>query len=312
MNQVRALVVGAGTMGLRHAEAIVASGDAVTVVVDANLERAQQLSVGAQVARTLDEALAMREAFDVAVIATPSGLHLEQAATLLGSDCPVLIEKPHRLPGQHTDEFMSALNTSQGYAFVGMSTRHWPGVSAVTQAVHEGELGEVLTYRDRVGFKLAEDDLPGWYFDSGASGGGILLTNGVHALDRACAMLGDITLQDSNLHELDTPGGVDKYAYVAGNAGDTRVSVELLWTPYLPVQTGIVITGTQGNAVIHMDGSWEINSQSHVEQGPAIDIDRTPFVRQWQAFINRDGGFSVQDLEPTLTLIEQVYGGELA
>lgn len=308
MSVTRALIVGAGVMGRRHADAIRAAGDVIAVVVDADAARAQALSPDAVVASTLEEALGLRGLYDVAVLATPSALHLEQSALLLAADLPVLIEKPHRVPGQSTELLHATLAQTAGYAFIGMTTRHWPGMETVAQAVADGSLGEVLTYRDRMGYRLESDSLPEWYFQPGTSGGGIVVTNGVHAIDRARAMLGDFSV-DSSSSAMPTPEqGLERYALIEGRTGaGARVSIELLWTPYEPLNTGLVITGTLGNASVCMDGSWSISTVSGEHHGEAIDVETVPFVRQWRAFLDRRPGFSVDELEPTLALIERFY-----
>ncbi|MBK0420436.1 Gfo/Idh/MocA family oxidoreductase [Leucobacter sp. CSA1] len=306
----RALIVGAGAMGQRHAAAIAAVGDAVSVVVDADIRRAESLAPEAEVVGTLEEALQYRSLFDVGVIATPSVLHLEQSVALVEMDVPVLVEKPHRIPGQNPDALRRALGTTLGTLFVGMSTRHWPAFEKLHEVISNGYLGEILTYRDRLGFRLPEAGLPDWYFDSASSGGGILVTNGVHAIDRLRALLGPMAVEETVLTSLFAKRSVDTYASVYGRANNATASIELIWSPFAPQSTGVLVTGTRGNALVRMDGSWTISARDLSMQGSAVDLDTVPFQRQWKAFLERRPGFGFDDLEPTLELIEQIYEGE--
>ena len=104
------LVVGAGVMGHRHAAAVRALGDRVAVVVDANLERARALDENALTFESLDTALAARPTVDAAIIATPSGQHLDQLLLLVTAGIPTLVEKPHRVPGQDATALAEAVD----------------------------------------------------------------------------------------------------------------------------------------------------------------------------------------------------------
>lgn len=302
----RVLVVGAGVMGHRHAAAVRAAGDRVTVVVDADLARARALDENALPFDSLAGALDGRGEIDAAIIATPSFQHLDQLTTLTAAGIPTLVEKPHRIPGQDPLALRAAV-AGGADVFVGMSTRHWPAYVELGRAVRDGDLGDLLTYTDRMGFALPDGALPAWYFDRSVSGGGILVTNGVHSLDRARALLGPLTAVDATLHSVIPSHDTEDHALVRFRAGETSGSIELLWAPYEPLDTGLVITGTRGSARVGMDGSWRIVTADGERSGDAIDIDTVPFLAQWRAFRSRLGGFGVDDLEPTLTLIESLY-----
>lgn len=314
----RVLIVGAGMIGRRHAKAVLRSGDAVCAVVDANPERGRAFAAefGGQAVASLDEldALDALDAdgglpvADTAVIATPSPAHHAQSVRLLARGLDVLVEKPHRVPGQPAAELARAVAAGGGRYAIGMTTRHWPGVRALAAAVREGTLGRVLAYDDRMHFLLGPDDLPPWYFDPERSGGGILLTNGVHALDRARAVLGSALAVDrARLVTVFPDHGCEDSAELDLHGGDgTPVHISLLWSPVTPLGAGLQVTGTAGVARVEMDGSWRIVTAASEFHGPAIDDDE-PFARQWEAFRAGEPGFALDDLEPTLELIEAVY-----
>ena len=302
----RVLVVGAGAMGHRHAAAVRTAGDRVTVVVDADLARARALDENALPFDSLTGALDGPEEIDAAIIATPSFQHLDQLTTLAAAGIPTLVEKPHRIPGQDPSPLRAAV-ADGAEVFVGMSTRHWPAYVELGRAVRDGELGELLTYTDRMAFALPDGALPAWYFDRSVSGGGVLVTNGVHALDRARALLGPLTDVHATMRSVIPGHDTEDHAAVHFRAGGTSGVIELLWAPYESLGTGLVITGTRGSACVGMDGSWRIVTAAGESSGDAIDIDTVPFLAQWRAFRSRVDGFGVDDLEPTLTLIESLY-----
>ena len=308
MTPLRVLVVGSGAMGRRHMRAVQAAGDRVVAVADENLPRAREAAaeVGADAHASLEDALAGVSA-DVAVIATPSSGHLGQALVALRAGLDVLVEKPHRVPGEDPSAVRGAL-PGRRYV-VGMTTRHWLGVQALAEAVGSGSLGRVLSYTDRIHFRLGEGDLPAWYFDASVSGGGVVVTNGVHAVDRARAVLGaDLELEDARLSRLYADHGCEDSAELnLRTAEGVPVQLSLLWAPYEPLDTGILVTASSGAGVVRMDGSWCIVTGEGRSEGPPIEADE-PFVRQWESFREGRSGIGLDDLEPTLALIERIYG----
>lgn len=294
-------------MGVRHANALTREGSRVTVVVDPVAERGAALAPDAVVVRTLEEGLDQRDDFDVVVVATPTFSHLDDALAVLEGGVPVLVEKPHRAPGQDPTALMAADAAAGGAAFIGMSTRFWPGIRALIDAVGSGALGEIVSYRDVLGYRLDGGSLPPWYFDPAVSGGGVLLTNGVHALDRARAALGDLEVTSARLTQCFADHRAEDVAHVEARAGTTPAVFDIAWLPYAPAGQALTAVGTRGQAVVAMDGAWEIRTASNTISGPAIDIDAEPLRHQWSAFVNGTEGFGLVDLEPTLELVERIY-----
>src|SRR5207253_10266573 len=99
---VRAAIVGCGVIGRTHSAAVRELPEVVvTALVDEIAEAAEALAatIEAQgapkpaVFRTLGEALASTPV-DLVIIATPSGLHIQQALEALDAGKHVVIEKP--------------------------------------------------------------------------------------------------------------------------------------------------------------------------------------------------------------------------
>jgi len=303
------LIVGAGLIAGNHARAIQSFGDRVAAVVDPDEQRASQLVPGAHTFGSLSEAIAAGLDCDAAVVATPSSYHVDQALELLDAGLAVLVEKPHRIPGQSVVELAERV-TRGGILYIGMSTRHWPGMIELHRALRAGHLGTIHSYVDRVGFRLEHDSLPPWYFTRHVSGGGVLVTNGVHVLDRARWLLDeDLTVVSSRLttthpdHE-----GEDDATISARTPSGVVAHVSLSWSSFEPQRTGLFVGGTRGNGFVDMSGRWSLVTESEKREGPAIDLDVVPFARQWESFRAHEPGFGLADLEPSLQLIERIYG----
>jgi predicted dehydrogenase len=309
MTQHTVLVVGAGVIGHRHMAAATLNGDRILAVVDGDRARADAAAVqySADAFASLTDALAAVVP-DIVVIATPSSQHHAQAVEALTAGVDVLVEKPHRVPGEDAAELARAIASGGGRYAVGMTTRHWPGMRAVASAISSRELGAVLSYSDRMHFTLTPDALAPWYFDRAISGGGVLLTNGCHALDRARALLGsDLALTSARLVTVIPDHGVEDSAELRLTAADgIPVDLSMLWSSGEPYGTGLTITGTDGFAHVNMDGRWLVSGRNGERSGPAI-TEQEPFDLQWASFIAAEQGFGLADLEPSLALIEQCY-----
>jgi predicted dehydrogenase len=310
---LRVVIVGAGVIGRRQADAVRALGDQVVGFADPDLARAQRLAADYGAAAYPDPAALPAGLADAAVIASPSFAHHAQAVVLLEQGMDVLVEKPHRIPGEAPGTLAKAIAASGRRYFVGMTTRHWPGMRAAARAVADGRLGRLLSYADRIQYRLGPDDLAPWYFDPKTSGGGAVLTNGVHSLDRARALLSaPLELRASTLATVFPGHGCEDVAHLElRTAAGLPVTLDVAWSPYQPAGTGLQITGTDGVARVEMDGSWLVATVAVEERGGAITLDE-PFRRQWQAFRDHEPGFGLDDLEPTLAIIEEIYRREAA
>lgn len=297
-------IVGAGWMGETHARAVVASGDIVALVIDADLSRAQSLA--AQFGSASDTRLEAAKEMDAAIIATPSAMHLDQSETLAGLGLHVLVEKPHRFPNQNASRLAEIVGRSGNIFQVGMTTRFHPGLREIAGAVHEGVLGDILSYTDRYWFKLDDDTLPPWYFDPVHAGGGVLLTNGVHILDRCRWMLGEaLDIRHVKTARLFESHHIEDFASVsgAGAVSDCAVHLSLLWSPAEPGPSELAIVGTKGVARSTGQG-WSIETADGSRSGPAPEPDE-PFTLQWRDFRSKCLGHSkMQPGDPDLGMLE--------
>lgn len=276
-------VLGAGRMGREHAAAIRAAGDRVRWVIDTDPQSAATLAQehGAQAGTDLD-ALPTSPDPDAVVIATPSSRHLAQA--LRCAHLPTLLEKPPWLADQDPDPLLSVVADRGGLVAVGMTTRFDPAIAAVRRAVVEGRIGRVLSIDDTINFLLADDDLPAWYHRAPQRGGGIVQTNGVHALDRVCWILGEIPrLVTARTGSTDRELLIQDNASIILATATATITISLLWSRFDPPASTLLVTGTRGTATGFADGSWAITTIEGTDRGPATP-DRNNYLTQWKAF----------------------------
>lgn len=279
MSALRVAVVGAGWMGGRHASAVELAGDVVSAVVDTDRRRAESLAQGLRSgpAAVLDDVAGL--SVDAAIVTTPTASHSRLSRRLLDRGVAVLVEKPHRLPSE--DPWQS--RPGDPLCWVGMSTRFLQGVMAIKSAIDEGVLGEIRLWADRIWFRLDPEALAPWYFDPSLSGGGVLTTNGVHALDRVEWMLGELEVDSSYLGSVSKRHETEDLAWLSGRAAGARVTISLLWAPGNVPRSELVVVGTDGTAVSRLGNGWEIDARDHRESGVESN-DEEPFRLQWRAF----------------------------
>jgi predicted dehydrogenase len=125
---------------------------------------------------------------DVAIITTPSNLHVELALEAAKHNCPLFIEKPvsHTLDG--LDELCAEAEQRGLITMVGCNMRFHPGPAQVKQLLDEAAIGQVVSARIHTGSYL-----PGWrpgtdyrqsYSAQVALGGGVIL-DCIHEIDLA-------------------------------------------------------------------------------------------------------------------------------
>ncbi|MGH2401601.1 MAG: Gfo/Idh/MocA family oxidoreductase [Candidatus Limnocylindria bacterium] len=130
---MKVAVVGAGSMGGKHAE-LLSAMDSVDglYVVDADASRAAEVAhrAGGQ-AVTFDEAVA---AADALIIATPPEFHRQAVETALDAGRHVLCEKPLTESLETTIALTRRVEEAGAHLELGFQRRHDPGFSAAREA----------------------------------------------------------------------------------------------------------------------------------------------------------------------------------
>lgn len=191
---IRAAIVGIGSIGRMHAAAL-SRLDGLEVASLVGGEKAGALAdeleakggprptLHAELAGALDD-----RSIDLVVVATPSGLHAEQALAALAAGKHVLIEKPVDIDLARARELQSAAQeaASRGLmASVVSQHRFDAGNRIVAETVAAGGFGRIC---------LASASVPWWrppsYYESrgwrgtwAMDGGGALMNQGAHTLD---------------------------------------------------------------------------------------------------------------------------------
>jgi predicted dehydrogenase len=252
--QYSVLVVGAGSIGRRHASNLRGLGVMKLAVTDTHAARVQPLidELGVVGFADLDEALRIFQPH-VVFICTPPAFHIEQAMRALSSGADIFIEKPlsHRLDG------VAALKAEAGrlgrVVQVGYNLRFNPGIRTLKRFVEEGVAGRILWARAEVAQYLPDwrpwQDYRESYTARQELGGGIIL-DASHEIDYMLWLLGPPR----------------ELTCMAGRVSGLEVSVEDCATMLIRLRSG-------AQADIHMDFAQRTASRSCVVAGDRARLE---------------------------------------
>ena len=205
MSKLRGAVVGFGKLGLLHAGLINGlPGSTLSAVVESS--GLVQKIVGKQFANievfsNVDE-LVSRDKPDFAVIATPTGSHISIAETLIRANIPVLIEKPLALNSKEAIPLTIALAENWVPNMVGYMGRYIDTFSKAAQLIHQEVLGSVRMIRSSMYIEQLLKPGEGWRYDPNLSGGGVLITQNSHLIDKLRWMFGEVIEVSGNTNKL--------------------------------------------------------------------------------------------------------------
>jgi len=186
----KVVVVGAGSIGRRHATNLATLGAEVSVFdVDQTLLGTICADTRWNPVFDLDRALE-QEAFDAAIICTPNHLHIPYAQKAADACLHLFVEKPLSHTYAGVDELVSSVEQRGLVGMAGFNLRFEPGLAYIRQRLDPA----------RVAFAQVEfgSYLPGWrpgtdytkgYSANRSMGGGIILDD-VHEIDYACWLFG--------------------------------------------------------------------------------------------------------------------------
>ncbi|MFZ1917433.1 MAG: aminotransferase class III-fold pyridoxal phosphate-dependent enzyme [Terriglobales bacterium] len=190
----RALVVGCGSIGRRHAKNLKSLGLQQFAFCDTNAEALQQCrkDVEGELFSNYGEAL---ENFkpDLVLVCTPPVFHVEEALLALRARAHVFIEKPLSHESSGVEILIAEARRHDRSVQIGYNLRFHPGLQILQELIDSGKIGRVLWLNVEAG-----QYLPDWrpwqnYRESYSArkelGGGIIL-DGSHELDYICWLLG--------------------------------------------------------------------------------------------------------------------------
>jgi len=195
MEQLRGAVIGFGKLGLLHASLINGlQGSRLVAVVESSplIKRVLQqqfpnVKVYSEVGELLNEG-----GVDLAVVATPTGSHCEIGRQLIVAGVPLLIEKPLSLNAAQATPLIAALSQRWLPNMVGYMGRYLDTFRHAKSLLTSQVLGPVRMIRSSMYIEQLLKPGEGWRYDPAVSGGGVLITQNSHVLDKLRWLFGEI------------------------------------------------------------------------------------------------------------------------
>jgi len=183
---MKVLIIGAGSIGRRHATNLSTLGVDVGVY-DTNQDLLK--GVCGDPISDLDSAIESHY-YTASLICTPTNLHVPLSQMVVDAGMDIFIEKPlsHSWKGVYT--LLKSIDKKSVVAMAGFNLRYEPGLLYLKKIIPEKEIAFVRiecgshmpTWRDGVDYRKV-------YSANKSMGGGIIL-DGIHELDYACWLFG--------------------------------------------------------------------------------------------------------------------------
>ncbi|MEO8712824.1 MAG: Gfo/Idh/MocA family oxidoreductase [Parafilimonas sp.] len=194
MNKIKFAVVGCGHIGKRHAEIITQNNNAeLSALID--IKRPEELNIAqfnVPFFPSLIEFLESDIETDIVNIATPNGLHAQQAIDCLHAAKHVVIEKPMALKTTDAKNIIEASLNNNKQVFVVMQNRYSPPVVWLKEIVSKNVLGKIYSVQLNCFWNRDERYYSGDWHGTKTLDGGVLFTQFSHFIDIFYWLFGDI------------------------------------------------------------------------------------------------------------------------
>lgn len=193
-DQMRIGLIGLGKAGLRHAAAVRKSGEARVVAV------ADPAPAAASAAGELGlpcvpgyEAMLEQYELDAVIVSLPHALLSRAALTAARHGLHILLEKPMGITVGEAREVIQACRRADVRLMVNFVHRFRSEYRQALAALRSGAIGRPVLILDAMASGRGE--LPPWVWRRELSGGGMMMYNGVHSVDRL-AWLADSSITE--------------------------------------------------------------------------------------------------------------------
>jgi predicted dehydrogenase len=301
---IRCGVIGFGKMGMLHASVANAiEGSQLAAVCEPNRTIRNGFETVVPNVPGYQNYADMLDAgpLDAVFICTPPSSHIEIAMACVRKGCHVFIEKPLALSAEAAKPLVELLKQTGRIGMVGYMMRYADTFAKAREIVKQGALGRVLACRAATKVSQIHKAGKGWRYSRKESGGGVLIAQGIHAVDLMCWMLGtphSVNLR-SNSHY---SGTVEDFALALFSwKGGTIGSLDSSWSVdgHRMLLTALELTCENGTLTVDDDTvrlflrkasggygeGWTSLSKPELSSGEAFDIGGPFYTKQDEAFL---------------------------
>lgn len=257
-------IIGLGSVAKTHAYALSQSENCrLEAVYSPQSDKAEAFSKEYGCAHYTDlDSFLKDEKVEVVLIATPSGLHEDAAIRALRAKKHVLIEKPIEINEEKAERIIEEGKKNNRLVGGIFQNRFYDAAILIKRAIDEGRFGRIVMVEASLKWLRSQA-----YYDSGAwrgtweiDGGGVLMNQGIHAIDLLLWFGGDVdrvsgftsTLSHERIEVEDN--AVASLRFKSGALGVITASTSI----YPGYRRRLEVCGTEGSAVLEDEAlvSW--------------------------------------------------------
>lgn len=291
-------IIGAGHFGAVHARALASIDEARLVAAcgpNADTLAAFTARHGGTATTDWRDLLAIPD-IDIVVIATPHHLHHEVAIAALEAGKHVLLEKPMAHDVASCRAIDAAARRGEGMLMIGHVMHFFRPIVLARQIIESGEIGSPIAGHAIYSKFWMESNRRDWHLRT-ETGGGMLMTAGIHALDRLVFLMGGrVAAVGAMAGALFHSQDADDTAMLNLRFDDGRLAqVTSIAHDGAGVRSTVDIVATRGTLCVDFDRGVRVASGPRWRDVPdALDPDDMlgAIRREWIAFLAaiQDGG----------------------
>ena len=192
-NVLKAVVIGCGSIGLRHIKNLKSIGIKSIYALRTKKGFHQDLPDDLGVIELNDWSDIVKEKPDIAIVSNPTSLHLETAMKLIPFVKGVLMEKPLSNSLKGVDGLIKLINKNNTVLFMGHNLMFHPIISNIKEFINSNNVGNIINIQCQVGHWLPDwhpyENYKKSYFAKKKLGGGVALTL-IHEIHLAIELAG--------------------------------------------------------------------------------------------------------------------------
>ncbi|HEY4510717.1 MAG TPA: Gfo/Idh/MocA family oxidoreductase [Candidatus Paceibacterota bacterium] len=191
---MKILIIGVGSIGLRHIKNLIKLGYKNIAVADTNKKSLQDVLKLVKVPAYEDVPEALRkERPNVVFICTPTNSHVSLIRIALMNDADVFVEKPLAHNISSLDDLVTLAKKRKKVVMIACNYRFHKGFRRLAEVIRGKAFGKPLYYRLALGYYLPTARKNKNYkkiYAAYKTGGGVFLDSGSHVVDYLTALFG--------------------------------------------------------------------------------------------------------------------------
>jgi predicted dehydrogenase len=224
---------------------------------------------------SLEEAMAL-PGVDLVSISTPPHTHAEIALAAFAAGKNVVCEKPFARDLAEGQKMLDAARAAGVVHVIGHEHRFDVTQSLATQAVRAGVIGEPRMFTHLMSMPMFADEktqVPDWWGDE-SQGGGWLGANGIHMLDVARNLMGEITGVSATLTTISNHGWTaeDSFSIHFRTEHGTGGVVQSSISDMAPLLFATRVAGTKGGLWVEDGKVFVADASGQRELEPGVEL----------------------------------------